>query len=95
MSFTRYTAIAIVLSVCFCQAVTQVWGQYGISIDIDKPDEYDNRVLRSEKTDQKKFRFPTRVVQNTTTHYNYFFNANNKLNEILEKAKLSYQYYYS
>src|SRR5690606_21705761 len=32
-----------------------------------------------------------RFVNNTTTHYNYFFNANNKINTVIERAKMSNQ----
>lgn len=66
------------------------YSQLGIPITIEKPKEYEERVLRSEKSDQKKFNVPRRFVQNTVTHYNYFFNANNKLNEVLERAKTSF-----
>ncbi|MDP9230983.1 MAG: hypothetical protein M3O67_10000, partial [Bacteroidota bacterium] len=38
---------------------------------------------------------PRRFIQNTVTHYNYFFNANNRLNEIIERAKESHQDDYS
>ena len=47
-----------------------------------------DRVLGSEKSESKKFTLPRRFTQNTFTHYNYFFNANNKLNQVLEEAKL-------
>ncbi|MBK8953605.1 MAG: hypothetical protein IPM85_16485 [Chitinophagaceae bacterium] len=52
-------------------------------------------MLRSEKSDQKKFTLPKRFIQNTVTHYNYYFNANNKLNEVLERAKESFKDDYS
>src|SRR6478672_5316453 len=73
----------------------QCFGQLGISFDIKKPAEYDDRVLRSEKSDQKKFTIPRRLIQNTVTHYNYYFNANNKLNDILDRAKSSFTDDYS
>ncbi|MFZ9388071.1 MAG: tetratricopeptide repeat protein [Chitinophagaceae bacterium] len=62
-------------------------GQLGFAFDIKKPQEYEERVLRSEKSDQGKFGLPKRFIQNTATHFNYYFNANNKLNEVLERAK--------
>ncbi|PWT77399.1 MAG: hypothetical protein C5B59_04180 [Bacteroidetes bacterium] len=62
-------------------------GQAGITDDLKKPAKYENRTLGYEKTDQTKFKVPRRFVQNTITHYNYYFNANNKLNEILTRAK--------
>src|SRR6185369_971830 len=61
--------------------------QLGFSFDIPKPKQYEERQLRSEKSEQKKFTLPGRFIQNTTTHYNYFFNANNKMNEIIDRAK--------
>jgi hypothetical protein len=89
MPVLRYTVI-LVLMLIFCQASLPSFGQYGISLPIVKPKEYENRVLRSEKSDKKKFTVPRRFIQNTITHYNYVFNANNKLNEVLDRAKTSY-----
>jgi len=62
-----------------------------IDLDKDKPKEYENRKLASEKTSEKKFGFPRHAYQNMVSHYNYFFNANNKINEVIEKAKLSFK----
>ncbi|MBN8685691.1 MAG: hypothetical protein J0M10_01685 [Chitinophagales bacterium] len=70
------------------------FSQLGFDLNIKKPKEYEERVLRSEKTD-KKFTVPRRFVQNTVTHYNYAFNASNKLNEVLERAKLAFKDDYS
>ena len=95
MSFTRYTAITVGVMVVFCQLTAPVFGQKGITLDIKKPKEFENRVLRSEKSDQKKFTVPKRFIQNTVTHYNYYFNANNKLKEILDRAKSSHMEDYS
>lgn len=80
------TALFIIL----CFTVLPGYAQQGFSFDIKKPQEYDDRVLGSEKSENKKFTLPRRFVQNTFTHYNYFFNANNKLNEVLEMAKLQH-----
>ena len=65
------------------------FAQPGSSIEIDKPQKYENRTLGSEKTGQKKFTFTKRLFQNNFTHYNYYFNANTRLHEIIEQAKLS------
>ncbi len=67
----------------------------GGDITIKKPKEYEERVLRSEKTGEKKFTLPRRFVQNTVTHYNYYYNANNKINDVLEKAKEAFRDDYS
>ena len=85
----QYTKTAFFFLI-LCLFTVSSFGQLGISFDIKKPKEYDDRVLRSEKSDQKKFTLPRRFIQNTVTHYNYFFNANNKLNEVLERAKTSF-----
>lgn len=71
-----------------------VSAQLGFDLNIKKPKEYEDRVLRSEKTD-KKFNVPRRFLQNTVTHYNYAFNAQNKLNEVLERAKTAFKDDYS
>lgn len=52
-----------------------------------KPKEYEEKKLPSEKTGDKKFTRFKRFVTNNTTRYNYYFNATNKLNYILEQAK--------
>ncbi len=65
--------------------------QVGFQLRLDKPAEYRDRELRGEKTPQKKIRVPQRILQNTITRYNYFFNASNKLNEVINRAKLAFQ----
>lgn len=62
-----------------------------VDLDKDKPKQYENRRLNSEKTDEKKFTLTRRITQNTYTHFNYYFNAYNKLQEIVAKAKSSYK----
>jgi hypothetical protein len=86
MQPNRYIIIRL-LVFPFCLAALFSHAQLGFSFDIPKPKQYEERQLRSEKTDQKKFTLPRRFVQNTTTHYNYFYNATNKLNEIINRAK--------
>src|SRR6187551_3784367 len=55
----------------------------------DKPKKFKDTRLRSEKTGEKKFTAPRRFIQNTTSHYNYFFNANNKINSVIELARMA------
>lgn len=54
-----------------------------------KPEKFENRKLGSEKTADKKFTKSRHVIQNTVTHYNYYFNANNKLNAVIERARFA------
>lgn len=64
----------------------QAMGQPNTSIEIPKPEKYENRILGSEKTGQKKFTFPRRVYNNTVSRFNYHFNARQLLMEIEERA---------
>lgn len=82
---------SLLLFIFFC---CPVYGQLGkISIDLtkEKPEKFKTQTLRSEKTGEKKFTLPRRFIQNTTSHYNYYFNAENKLNAVIERAKLNNQ----
>src|SRR6185312_3468117 len=60
-----------------------------VDVQKDKPEKFKNDQLRSEKTGEKKFTLPRRFIQNTTSHYNYFFDANNKINSVIELARMS------
>lgn len=70
-----------------------VFAQPNTDVDLykEKPQRYKERKLGSEKTNEKKFHFLRRFTQNTYTHYNYHFNAINKLNEVVERAKMAYK----
>jgi tetratricopeptide (TPR) repeat protein len=76
----------------FCLMIPDVYAQLGkITFDLekDKPAKFKTKTLKSEKTGQKKFTIPRRFIQNTVSHYNYYFNANNKINSVIERARLS------
>jgi tetratricopeptide (TPR) repeat protein len=60
-----------------------------------KPKEYEDKKLGSEKTADKKFTLVRRFLQNNISHYNYYFNANNKLNLVIERARESQRDEYS
>src|SRR5438309_9098172 len=72
-------------------SIQKVSAQLGFQPDIVKPKPYENRVLKAEKTGTGKLKNSKRFFQNLTTHYNYYFNATNKLNEIIDRAKESYR----
>ncbi len=57
----------------------------------EKPPQFSEKVLASERTADKKFTKLRRFIQNNVTHYNYYFNANTKINTVIENAKLSQQ----
>ena len=56
-----------------------------------KPEKFETKKLGSERTADKKFKLPRHIIQNTVSHYNYYFNANNKINAVLERASMSNQ----
>jgi tetratricopeptide (TPR) repeat protein len=60
-----------------------------------KPEKFENKKLGSEKTENKKFTFFRHFVQNNITRYNFYFNAANKLDAIVERAKIAQQNDYS
>lgn len=64
--------------------------QGSLTFDIKKPQKFENRKLGSEKTGEKKFTLPRRFIQNTVTHYNWYFNAKTRLNDVIERAKLAH-----
>jgi TolA-binding protein len=79
------------IALFFCSALlTNASAQPSLSFDLKKPKKFENKKLGSEKTAEKKFTLPRRFVQNTVTHYNWYFNANNKLNEIVARAKAAH-----
>ncbi len=64
-----------------------LYAQPNTSVELKKPQQYESRTLASERTGEKKFSLPRRLYNNTVSRFNYYFNANNKLVEIIEKAK--------
>ncbi len=59
----------------------------GLSFEIKKPKAYENRTLASEKSSYTKFTAPKRFYNDLVSRFNYYFNANNRLNEIINSAK--------
>ena len=55
--------------------------------NLKKPTKYERRVLASEKSDQGKFNPLKRASQNLNTRYNFYFNADRKLNDIIAGAR--------
>ena len=85
------TVILFILSVLVACAALSQPASPSLSFDLKKPPKFENRTLGSEKTGNKKFTVPRHFIQNTVTHYNYFFNAYNKLSEVLERAKIAHK----
>lgn len=90
----KMKAYLLVLTVsCICFFSATVIAQPTWTLDPfgkeKKPEKYEEKKLRSEKTGEKKFKGLTKFLQNNTSHYNFYFNANNRLNLVLERAKLA------
>ncbi len=52
-----------------------------------KPEQFQDRKLGSEKMAEKKFTPLRHFFQNNFTHYNYYYNTNNKIKKVIERAK--------
>lgn len=79
--------IVIFTFLCFPEA----FGQPTLPSDLKKPKKYENKLLGAEKGAEKKFRGPRKFIQNTVTHYNWYYNANNKLDQVVEAAKIAHK----
>lgn len=79
--------IRIFCLISFVTLYLPALAQKGFDLEIKKPEPYENRLLRAEKSSKTKFTATKQFFQNTYTHFNYFFNANNKLKEVLARAK--------
>src|SRR5688500_15408468 len=90
MFISRHISFFFLLAGSFL-AVQPLKAQLGFDLEIKKPPPYENRELKAERSGKKKFSKYKRFWQNTYTHYNYFFNANNKLNEVIARAKASHK----
>ncbi|HUB61087.1 MAG TPA: tetratricopeptide repeat protein [Puia sp.] len=86
------TISKILLSVVFLLLIRTASGQEGVDYDLKKPPKWENRILASETSNNgKKFRKFRHFVQNNITHYNYYYNANEKIKLVLAKAKAQFR----
>ena len=79
----------LIIACCLCCLFS--FAQKGTTIELKKPKKYEDRTLASEKTADKKWGFGRHAFQNMITHYNYYFNANQHLNEIVTAAKAAHR----
>ncbi|MES2332208.1 MAG: hypothetical protein V4539_21545 [Bacteroidota bacterium] len=89
----RYTwMIACFLGLFFQTLTIRSTAQANLSYELNlkKPKAYESRELPAEKTGNKKFNTPRKFYNNLVSRFNYYFNANNILNETLEKAKANH-----
>ncbi|MFN6374713.1 MAG: tetratricopeptide repeat protein [Chitinophagia bacterium] len=65
--------------------------QFNIATDLVKPKAYENRKLASELTPDKKINPVKRLKENIVSHYNFYFNANRKINAVVASAKQTHK----
>ncbi|TMP74403.1 hypothetical protein CWB73_22190, partial [Pseudoalteromonas phenolica] len=81
----------ILLSIVFGLSIySSGISQVSTDLNLKKPEKYQNRSLPAEKGTDKKFTIPKRLYNNTVTRFNYYFNASNRLNDIISRAKEQY-----
>lgn len=84
--------LTVLLTLLFCVGhYSFLMAQKDATLDVPKPEKYENRILGSDKTFTTKYTIPRRLMQGMSTHYNFFFNANVKLSEVLAGAKQSFR----
>ena len=83
----------LVLIVLLFTGLPYIYGQGGPSLtfDLKKPKKFENRKLGSEKTETKKWTIVRRFTQNGVTKFNWHFNAMNKLNNVIARAKAQHK----
>jgi tetratricopeptide (TPR) repeat protein len=80
-----------VCSLVLCTLCQDVSAQGGLSFDLVKPKKYEEKKLGSEKSADKKFGAVRKFTQNTVTKFNWNFNAKNKLELVIARAKAAYK----
>lgn len=92
MTLRIFPSVFLLIMISFCShPVMAQFEKITIDLQKDKPEKFKNRKLRSERTDQKKLKLPQRFVQNTTSHYNFYFNGRNKIASVIENARMNQQ----
>ncbi len=86
--FLIFFSFSLVFFSCSLVAVSQPAWTFDLFGKEKKPEKYEEKLLPSEKTD-KKYTVVRNFLQNTTSHYNFFYNANAKLDAIVERAKIA------
>jgi len=72
-------------------AIQPLFAQVNITFDLKKPKIYEDRKLPSELTPDKKIGPIKRLKENIFSHYNFYFNSNQKIEKIVLAAKQSHK----
>ena len=88
--------ITFILRKIVLPAITMLFAQtlvaqLNLTYDLKKPKAFENRKLKSEMTPDKKINPVKRMKENVVAHYNFYFNANNKLQDVINAAKQAHK----
>lgn len=84
---SKHIRLLLILLACSISSLAQP----DFILPLAKPEKYKDKVLGAEKTEDKKFTVPRRLFQGMITHYNYYYNAQTKIQAVLQKAKLAHK----
>lgn len=87
MSNSKFLLTVVLTHLLCIGHYSMLMAQKDATLDVPKPEKYENRILGSDRTFTTKYTVPRRLMQGMSTHYNFFFNANVKLTEVVTGAK--------
>ena len=79
--------LSAVLFTCVNTAFAQPAWTINLLDSTKRAAKFEERKLGSEKMADKKFTKVRHIFQNNYTHFNYYYNAHNKINAVIERAK--------
>ena len=90
VTMVKCTRFLILILALVCGFKSFVFAQPYSTVNLygKKPAQYSERVLISEKSGETGFSGAKHFFQNMFTHFNYEFNINQKVNDIIDRAKL-------
>lgn len=91
MLYSKFFLTVTLLILFYCAQYSPVMAQKDATLDVKKPEKYENRILGSDKTFTTKYTIPRRLMQGMSTHYNFFFNADIKLTDVITGARQSFK----
>ncbi|MFT3747808.1 MAG: tetratricopeptide repeat protein [Agriterribacter sp.] len=91
MSYRKEALTTLFLFLFCCGFISSAVAQKDATLDVKKPEKYEKRILGSDKTFTTKYTIPRRLLQSMSTHYNFFFNGEIKLNDVIAGAKQAFR----
>lgn len=87
MKGRSYLLLLFSMFFLFSGNIALLYAQPNTSIELTKPKKYEERKLGAEKTADTKMGLVKRAFQNNFTHFNYYYNAKQKIIEIESLSK--------